>query len=141
MADEDLTTSKERERLTPSQRFKGAKVGGANGKPNKEIRQYRFLGVPPEDPLKAQEWAFELLTVSMYHVATDASLTEKERRKEMRETARLLKDMVPHNRLSKAERAVTGDTARNMGQDGGAAAAPAAPVGRKSRRGRPSKKA
>ena len=133
-----------RERITPAARFtplrkKGGRPQADSKKKHRE--QYESCGAPPEDPLQAQEWAFEIITVAMMHTANDKNLSDLPRRRELRELARVLKDLVPGNRLSKAEPRLRGETLKNLGDDAGPVPQAAAPIAKKAKRGRPAKRA
>jgi hypothetical protein len=73
--------------------------------------QLRDLGPPPEDSLAVNEWAFRALAMTMYQAMEDNSLSEVDRRKEVRETASAMRGLIPQARLRAAEDAIQGDKA------------------------------
>ena len=81
-------------------------------------RDYAAIGPPPPDALEATAWAHRVLSVGMFHVANDSEADEAVRRKELRETARVMAALVPQNRILSAERLIKGDMKRMEDSEG-----------------------
>jgi hypothetical protein len=84
---------------------------GLKATPDPE-KDYARLGPPPPDPLEGYVWALDVLYVSLFHVVHDSELTERERRKEVREITRAMAYLEPKARLFDAEARVRGDEAK-----------------------------
>lgn len=67
---------------------------------------YAKAGDPPLDPLAAVEWFAKVLTIAAQQVIADGTISEKNRRNELRQIAKSVSTMVPLERLLEAERKV-----------------------------------
>lgn len=64
------------------------------------------LGAPPDDPLAAQAYLYQLLVISAYDVARDTKISPRERRKELRTITASAQKLMPRARLFQAEQLV-----------------------------------
>src|SRR5262249_42271683 len=98
---------KPRAKPSPAKPGRGGRRPGAGRKPEKRyIEAYEVLGPPPEDELDAIRYAYKHLSVAMRQIALDKALTDRERRAELRSTARSMGALLPRARLRQAEIAV-----------------------------------
>lgn len=89
------------------------KTGRGRGRPRKSfLKDYAAVGSPPADPLLAAEWTFKVLVVSIDKIRTDPGINERDRTRELRTTAKAMKDLIPASRLAQAERLIREDADR-----------------------------
>jgi hypothetical protein len=82
------------------------KRGRGQPKKARHVADYKQLGDPPTDPLEAITWAGKALVVAMHKIAIDPDLREKDRRAELRATAKVMAALVPSERTYAAEQTV-----------------------------------
>lgn len=64
------------------------------------------LGPPPGDALGAQNWAHRATILTMHHTMNDSTISERERRKEIRTLATAAAKLMPTSRVWEAEQAI-----------------------------------
>lgn len=89
--------------MAPESKRGGKREGAGRKAYPRQHEEYAQVGGPPEDDLDKTRWAYRMVAQALHKAATDPMLTEKERRAEIRQTAKVLSALVPVNRLLEAE--------------------------------------
>lgn len=76
------------------------------------VKDFAAVGAPPADPLAVPGYAMSLLAVALDKLRQDPTIQERDRLREIRTTAKAIRDLMPLERLRQAEKLIRDDTAR-----------------------------
>lgn len=100
----------------------GARPGAGRPRRLRRIKDYRALGDCPADELEAMRWMFRANGVRARQVMLDEIMSDEKRGSELRAISKVMHQLLPRNRLRKAEKLIKGEA------DASAAAKPSPTV-------------
>jgi hypothetical protein len=112
-------TPRAKPKRTSEAKAKAARANGAKGgRPKKHVYEQLFTAVEDpakvEDPLQLVPWVMRALAIALRETLQGRGSTALNA--ELRSTARVIKSMVPMERLRQAEAAVRGESKRATGK-------------------------